>query len=327
MNKSSARQIGCWNGKQQHHDWSCSVPVRRGHFGFRALLPIFRALETRAPMNRAVWMYWENFGNTPEPAYITLCRWTMLHNWRDENLIFLNPGNVDFYLPGILAKVEGIESSISGRRARLIRKFVKSRKSLAVKADVIRASVLRHYGGLYVDSSAIALGPLTRYFDLLQRDGARFVVSQRSSHGRSDYPVSFYGCTVESRTIQEYVTEMYRLLSQTKEFDYNGLGTILLTPCVRKHLDECVILPESEVMPITYEDADKIYCSTTEDVGAWVNDDHAVFKVFNAPFHGSLKDLSVVELYQSDTFIGRLFRHALPEDVFMDYLRRQGDPA
>ena len=271
-------------------------------------------------MDNPVWVYWENFRNKPEPAYITLCRWTMLYNWRDENIIFINPENIDYYLPGISSRVSGIESSIHGRAERLKRKFFKSRISLATKADAIRASVLRTYGGIYADSGTVALGSLDKYFSQLRRESVDFIISQRSSHGRSDFPVSIYGCNPSSQIIQEYVSQIYALLEKTKEFDYNGLGTILLTPIVRSHLDETAIIPERDIMPITAEDSLRLYSARDVEPTSLISENNVVFKLFNYPFKCQLKSHSIEHLYHSDFFVGKLFRHALPEQAFYGYL-------
>lgn len=275
-------------------------------------------------MRRPVWVYWENFKSRPEPAYITLCRLSMLHHWRDECVVFVTPENLEYYLPGMTRRVSRIEADIEGRRDRILRAFIKQRKSLAVRADVIRANLLRAFGGIYVDASSVALGTLGRYFDVLERGDRSFLISQRETHGRSDYPVGFYGCRTGSDIIEEYVAQIDALLARSCEFDYNGLGTILLSPIVRSKIDQAYVIPEAEIMPVTYERADAMYTGPADTLSLGDSASMAVFKLFNSPFSGPLARLTVEQLYRADMFIGELFRTAIPESVFQSYMSRRG---
>ena len=51
-----------------------------------------------------------------------------------------------------------------------------------------------------------------------------------------------------------------------------------------------------------------------------MNYKNVLFKLFNSPFKGELADYSIEQLYRCEFFIGKLFRHALPEDAFENYL-------
>ncbi|OJF68807.1 hypothetical protein BK026_08395 [Alteromonas sp. V450] len=94
-------------------------------------------------MNNRLWLFWNNPNNRKEPAYVTLCKWAVLHNWSDSNPIFLNEGNIEDYLPGIRSKVEGIQVNVKGRLDRLSRKFKHNPLNEAVKCDVYRANILK----------------------------------------------------------------------------------------------------------------------------------------------------------------------------------------
>jgi len=273
-------------------------------------------------MHNPIWLYWETMKNRTEPAYITLCRWTMLHNWSSENLIFLNSQNIENYLPGINHKIGKIEVNVKGRFDLLKRKIKPNLLNLAVKCDVYRANILNEYGGIYVDSSAIALAPLKPYFDLLNNNKT-FTVSQRQSHGKSHNPVSFYGCKPKTNVIQQYCETINSLVMNKEHFHYNELGASALTPIVSENISEVITLNENEIMPITFEDADKLYQDkklTPKDI---LIDNAKIFKLFNSPFKTTFSNMTINELYYSENFIGKLYREALPEAVFLKYCNRE----
>jgi hypothetical protein len=239
----------------------------------------------------------------------------MLHHWSDANLIFLNKDNIDCYLPGITHLTKTLSVDVKGRLDRFKRKFIPNKSDLAVKCDVYRANILNQYGGIYCDASAIALGSLSSYFDSIEKDQV-FLVSQRQSHHKDHYPVSFYGCPAHSSIISEYVQQIDRLLEQKNEFHYNEIGALCLTPIVNRLKPEARILNENEIMPVTFEDADSVYLQQGIEIEEVINGTQSVFKLFNNPFKTTLADASIEELYYADVFIGELFRKAIPEPVY-----------
>jgi hypothetical protein len=270
-------------------------------------------------MNNPVWLYWETQKGKPEPAYITLCRWTMLYQWPKENLIFLNSNNIEHYLPGIKIRVGKIEVDVKGRVDLLKRKVKPNPLNLAVKCDVYRANILNEYGGIYLDSSSIALRSVSHYFSALS-DEKSFIVAQRQSHGRAHNPVSFYGCRAKSEIINTYTKMINNLVLNQDHFHYNELGASALTPVVSAHKDSAIILNEKIIMPVTFENAEAIYLSQEIQPKDFLNEDVCLFKLFNGPFKkAALKSLTIQELYYSECFIGKLFRYALPEKQFSHY--------
>lgn len=274
-------------------------------------------------MKNPIWVYWETSKNkSNEPAYITLCRWTMLHQWKNENLIFVNEKNIDMYLPGISNSLKKIQVDVRGRVDAFKRKFICYDRNLAVKSDVIRANLLRFYGGIYVDSGVVALTPMTKYFNLLSSNNKKFIVSQRQSHGKDHYPVNFYGSNIDSKIIVDYCQAITILVKNKNNFHYNELGASSLTPSVNRYLSEVIILDESEIQPITFEDAPNIYSSNSVSLNQYELDDMVLFKLFSGPFKDEFKKHSISELYNMDCFLGELFKYALPENIFNEFFSR-----
>jgi len=265
-------------------------------------------------MNNPIWLYWETIKNKPEPAYITLCKWCFLHQWSDANIIFLNKTNIDAYLPGISKLVEKIEVDVTGRLDKLKRKLIPQKLNEAVKCDVYRAFILKNYGGIYLDISAIPMNPIKPFFNLL--DSHDFFVTQRQSHQKEHYPVAFYGCTKNSLIINEYCAQIIARLKLNNNLHYNELGHFTLTPIVNKYKKTAQVLPEKTIMPITFEEAKKALVSSTLTLTEYDLVNILCFKLSNQPFKTVLKNFVLEDLYYSPLFIGKLFRHSLPETVF-----------
>jgi hypothetical protein len=265
-------------------------------------------------MIKPVWLFWETIGKKPEPAYITLCKWCFLHQWPDANIIFLNKGNIESYLPGITNLVDNIEVDIKGRLDRLKRLVIPQKLNEAVKCDVYRAFILKHYGGIYLDISAVPIKPITPYFNILDHDD--FFITQRSSHNKRHYPVGFYGTHQGSAIIEEYCEQILIRLQKGKELHYNELGHFMLSPIIEKNKSAVRILPEQVIMPITFEEADQALSSKEIELNDFDLNQILCFKLANQPFKTIFKDYTVSRLYYNDMFIGKLFRHALPENIF-----------
>jgi len=265
-------------------------------------------------MKNPVWLFWETRGNKAEPAYITLCKWCFLHQWQDANLILLNKNNIDTYLPGSTKLVEHIEVDITGRLDRFKRKFIPQKLNEAVKCDVYRAFILKNYGGIYLDISSVPINPIDNFFDTLHQYD--FFCTQRQSHQKNHYPVGFYGCNKNTTIINDYCEQIVTLLNKKDEFHYNELGAYSLTPIVNQYIENATIFSEKTIMPITFEDAKELLISEQLKMSDFDLKNILCFKLSNQPFKTVLKNYSIEELYSSPLFIGKLFRHALPEHVY-----------
>jgi len=273
-------------------------------------------------MKKTVWIYWENLHkNKPEPAYVTLSRLTMLENLTECNLNIVTPDNLEKYLPGINSLIGKIEVDIKGRVDRFTRKYTKNRKNLAVKCDIIRAFLLHRYGGIYIDSDSIVFDDLSAYFDQLEEK--EFIIARRNSHGKNHCSVGFYGSQPYSKVITHYVQEITNKLKNSSEVSYNDLGAAMLTPIVDKHIETVGILPESEIQPITFEDAQEVFIDKSIPLEQVFPESQKVFMLFNGPFANELKNTSIEELYSSDYFISRVFRKAITAEKFQQFIRKE----
>lgn len=275
-------------------------------------------------MKNAVWTYWENpKGVKNEPAYITLCRWTMLHNLKNCCLISVTPENLDKYLPGMSKKSSDISAHNLGRIDKFIRFFKGDPRSLAIKCDLIRAHLLKHYGGIYIDSDAIILSDISHYFELLEEHG--FIIIKRSSHGKSHVSINFYGSIAQHNVICEYTNEQNNRLNKTRTFDFTDLGDVALNPIANKLKREIYFIPEREIQVVTFEESEKILLSKSVTPSELLNGNESVFMLYNGIFKSQLKGWTIRELYDSDYLVSKIFRRALPEQTFNSYYERLFD--
>jgi len=271
-------------------------------------------------MKKTVWIYWENRKNKPEPAYITLSRWTMLHNLQDCTLVIVTPDNVEKYLPGITKITQNIQVDIQGRADRFLRKFQSPRKNIAVKCDVIRAQLLQRYGGIYIDADAIILGDFDKYFDYLK--SFDFIGMKRSSHGKNHVSVGFYGANVNTTIINEYSSKQTNILANNTEVHYNQLGGSLLTEVFDKYKKETFCFDEKEIQPVTFEDARSVFIDTSINVEDIISPKQNIFMLFNGPFNNELKHITIKELYESNMLISKIIRKALPKNIFSELYQK-----
>jgi hypothetical protein len=98
-----------------------------------------------------IWMYWENKDkNTKRPAFLDLCFITVkTHCSNDFNVVLLNEHTVYQYLPNL-------------------RKDLDRYCSIPQKTDYIRLSLLKTYGGIWLDADMIIFKSLMFYFKLIK---------------------------------------------------------------------------------------------------------------------------------------------------------------
>lgn len=241
----------------------------------------------------------------------------MLYRLRNSALVVVNPGNLDAYLPGMTAKLDGVEAFAFGRLHKVQRLFRGDPRSLAIKCDVIRAHLLRQYGGIYIDSDALLLDDLDRYFSLF--DQHEFFIVKRSSHGKSHVSVNFYGSRPGSSIITMYTDRQMAKLAQGRVFDFTAMGDGTLNPIADEYKERIKVIPEREVQPVTYEEAEQILLSTELGVDDVIKNKGAVFMLFKGVFRKQLKYWTVEDLYRGEILLSKVIRRALPEQEYRRY--------
>ena len=263
-------------------------------------------------MERILWVYWEMApGVHSLPPHIALCREIMERNARDYRLNVVTPENIRTYLPDLPDRLSKIALKPRGRIQKYFGRRSRRAAAIAVRADYIRAFLLERYGGIYIDSDAIVLGDLSEFFAAVERVG--FTITQRESFGKSHVSINFYGSAPGNSIITEYTDFMRWRITGNLDHTYNEVGADVLTPIVNRHLSNVAIIPERLIQPVTYEDADAKFASTTLELADVVAPEARVFMLYNHPFRrgGSMELADREQLINGNTLLSKVFRHAL----------------
>lgn len=275
-------------------------------------------------MSDILWIYWEMpKGQHELPPHIALCRKSMEIHMAGGELQLVTPDNLRRFLPDISNRVFDLALAPVGRIDSLFR-GKRKRRAIAQRADFIRAFLLEKYGGLYIDSDAILLGSLDRYFDLLRSHD--FCATRRDSFGKKHISINFYGSRAGGTVISEYAAALRERLKGKLDLDWNEVGEAMLTPIFERHLDIAYAIPEAEVQPITFEVAEAKFRDETLELSDVMAPDTRIFMLYHGPFKSSLKGLDIEALYRGPMLISKAFRAAIPEAGLRELLqsRRAG---
>ncbi|MEJ8571477.1 capsular polysaccharide synthesis protein [Microbaculum marinum] len=246
-----------------------------------------------------IWQYWENAENRTMPPYLRICSEILRHNCPSCEIRLVTPETLDQYVPDAPA-------------LDYIRLRDPSRTPIALKADYLRVRLLHEYGGLWVDVDCIALkdlGPIIQPL-ISQHD---FVALRKDRGDRSFIANNFMASRPGGRVIGEYLETIEAHLaekSRTDEiFDWTEIGAQMLTPIVDSHADEVHFLPEEDLHPIDFTEAE-LFESTN------LRNDHLdrigphcmTVMLYHSLFSQRIKSLPEKFVLQSPTFLGELLR-------------------
>ncbi|OJF68808.1 hypothetical protein BK026_08400 [Alteromonas sp. V450] len=142
------------------------------------------------------------------------------------------------------------------------------------------------------------------------------MITQRNSHNKNHYPVSFYGCRENTKIINQYCNAIDYNLALKNEFHYTELDSCSLTPIVNSNKPDAIVLPEKTVIPIPFEEATERYVSHAPIAPLITNKDIFAVKLFNGLFKGYFYDYDIEQLYFDDSLLGELFRFSVPKEVY-----------
>ena len=271
-------------------------------------------------MKNILWIYWENPPNQPLPSHIALCRKSMELNLRSAELRLVTRSNLREYLPDLPERIFDIRLAPRGRFEKYFGKTRRRVAAMAVQVDFIRAFLLERYGGFYIDSDAILLGDLDAYFGLLE--AYDFCVTRRNSFGKTYATVNFYGSRAGGVVISQYAEALRRRLDGPLDFEWNDAGSTMLTPIVDEHREITFEIPESEVLPVTFEHADRVFTDRHLELDTILSRETRIFMLYSDPFRTTFKDWTARQLYESPILLSQAFRRAIPHIEALKLLRQ-----
>ncbi len=255
----------------------------------------------RAPPVPSIWMYWEG----PMPAYIELCYQTVLaHN---KHVRLLNRAMFD-------------ELFIVDRDINI------DQLALNHKSDFVRAYLLKHYGGLYLDADCIVMCNLEPLLTLTEQ--ADYV-------GYCERQGTISAGLMVSVAHGEVITEHYRSvcerIRQGGPFEWLDLGAWPLARALAKYPQRHHLVPTEMIMPIYWGRSEE-FCIRRSDTEheSFLQRDALCYMLANNTIKGNeqtriLTTLSKEELLRADYFLSFLFRRALNEGFAVKQVFRVKD--
>lgn len=173
-----------------------------------------------------IWMYWENKPNKSKPEYLKLCYKTIVKNCKNSfHIKLLNEKTVFKYLPNL-------------------RKDLDKYMSIPQKTDYIRLSLLKKYGGIWLDSDTIVikdLYPLYKHLDKYEFVGFG-CTGVRCNRVESGYPRPSNWVLISrkgGKLVTECLKEADNIINNRPmvlKYKYHIIGRILLWAQIDKLL-------------------------------------------------------------------------------------------
>lgn len=183
-----------------------------------------------------VWQYWEG----PCPDYIAMCMETVRAH-HGPNYRLLDPASFD------ALRIHDRDLDLSAHRP-------------TQRSNFVRAYLLAHYGGCWVDSDFLCFRPL---YPLWRHAGMKnFAVYHGAFNGRPQIPIydhlrgifdsDFLWAAPGSFVAGEFYQRMlaaHRAKPPGEPMKWAENGAVILTPLVREHMDQVLIVPTEAVSP------------------------------------------------------------------------------
>jgi glycosyl transferase-like sugar-binding protein len=242
-------------------------------------------------MDDTVWLYWEG----PQPPYISLCLKTVrVHH---PNARVLDRAAFDALF-------------------RSDRDLDIDALALNHKSDFIRAYLLAHYGGLYVDADCIVLRSLG---PVLEMAGERGFAGYREPLGYMS--CNFMAASAGSAVIADHYERVCARLRSGKPLEWLDLASVPMDQAVVAHPEEYCLIPTEQVMPLSWTKSHELCIQRSdEEHSRYVREDAFCYMLSNNTIKSRLKTRILCympedHLLAARYFISYLFRRALTQGV------------
>ena len=265
-----------------------------------------------------IWQFWENAPGSTMPDYLALCREIVVRNCPRCDVRLVTPDNIGMFAPDFPKDI-------------VLRLPGSNTPAIALKADYLRACLLYHHGGLWLDLDCIVHQDL----DAIVRERlarAEFVCIEKTVEQEPYVPNNFIASRPGGSIIGEYLRKIEEKLATSRDhvFSWAEIGQKLLTPIVFAHREKASFLPEAAIHPVHYKDHEIFERPSVlvagSVAGRYRADDDAsepgapgsggatvpvVTMLYNNLFSDRLKGLPRDFLLVEPTFLGELFRREL----------------
>lgn len=244
-----------------------------------------------------VWSYWEDIVGVTRPQYLDLCLQTIEKYCNQPPFKFnlVTPKNLFSFLPDLRRDLDCIRSN-SGKPG-----------NIAAKCDYIRISLLKKYGGIWVDFDSIFIAPLDPLIPIYTSSDFDFAAVINQTHRVQNW----FLMAVSNGTIinaiyksqDEILSNGYRLQSTA------SLGSLCLTPVINIYFNLWYNLNSIIKHNIFYHNREMYF--QERDMSNYISNDVFYFQLYNSTFAGRLQNMTIDELLSKNWLISNLFKHAL----------------
>lgn len=190
---------------------------------------------------------------------------------------------------------------------------------VAHRADYVRAYLLRHYGGFWIDADCVLLRPVTPLAALLDQHD---LVTYREPAGTiaNNFLLARPGAPV----VADFYARVAAHLRARRPIDWLEIGSVPLMAAIEAHPGSTHMLPTAWIMPVCWSQAARFLDEVAPEPRDGLVDFHARFEpdaycymLSNHSMPAWLKGSSRSEVLCSPMFLGHLLRTSLSGDPAM----------
>lgn len=174
---------------------------------------------------RTIWLFWDG----PCPPYVRLCLDTILHFHPQARLLDRAAFDALWRHDRDLA-IDGL--------------------ALNHLSDYVRAYLLAHHGGLYLDADCILLRPLDPILGMAQVHG---FVGYREPQGYMS--CNFMAAGADSAVARDHYARVVARLRQDVPLQWLDLASARMNEAIAAHGRDALILPTRSIMPLPWQDS------------------------------------------------------------------------
>jgi hypothetical protein len=233
-----------------------------------------------------IWLFWEG----PRPAYIDLCLQTIVRRYPDARLL-----------------------DRAGFDALWVHDRDLPLDSLALnhQSDFIRAYLLAHHGGLYVDADCVALRDLSPLTEMARQHG---FVGYREPQGYMS--CNLMGARAGGAVIADHYRRVVTRLRQRTPLQWLDLASTPMNAAIAARGREALILPTQAVMPLPWNESEALAVRRDDSR-------HAALMVEDAWCY-MLSNNTIRSDERTRLLSHMPAEHLLAERYFLSYLLRRG---
>ncbi len=245
-----------------------------------------KSVKKSAVSDLPVWLYWE--GNCPE--WIRACQKT----------IFAHAANVRLLTPETFDELWTEDRDINLKNLHV-----------AQRADFIRAYLLSHYGGAWIDSDCVLTKSLEPLFDKLG-DYDFAAHRERGSYFGNEFMIAQPG----SRIARQFYEKISETLRSKKHFGWCDLGCVPLTDTINKADAPFFEIDCELIQPICWSEVEPYFaCGNDSEHKQKFNANAFCYMLSNLMVAKYLSENPNKNLLDEKTFFSYLVREALRKDA------------